>query len=52
MITDYKTGILDWDIKISRFLIENEVPSIHIINKCDKYNEINEIEKVRINFKN
>jgi predicted GTPase len=46
LVTDFKTGIVDWDLKISRFLIENEIPCLHLINKCDKLYDDEDLKEV------
>ncbi|KAL0481119.1 GTPase Der [Acrasis kona] len=36
LVTDYKSGSHDWDHRIAQYLIKRNIPTIHVLNKCDK----------------
>lgn len=35
LITDYREGLHQWDRKLAQFLINRDMPIIHVLNKCD-----------------
>jgi len=35
ILTDYKTGIQEWDIEIARYVMLKGIPAIHVVNKVD-----------------
>jgi GTP-binding protein len=40
ILTDYKSGIQEWDIQIARYAMLRGIPAIHVVNKCDNIPEV------------